>query len=87
LNIIGPAQLQVPLAKVKNKRFAPDGPNYKLLAFEGDAFSNPVAPVAKLASATKLLEFAQAGLPMLAIGNWSTAYAYGVSLVAFLSQG
>lgn len=77
LNIIGPSLLDLPSATVRDKRLAPDGPGYKLLAFEGDSFANKL-PVAKLASAKKIQEFAEAGLPILIVGDWSSVSAYGV---------
>lgn len=78
LNIIGPSLLDLPSATVRDKRLAPDGPAYRLLAFEEDTFASK-ATVAKLASTKKILEFARAGLPMLIVGNWSSVTAYGVS--------
>jgi hypothetical protein len=40
LNIIGPTLLQLPNGQVKNQRLAPDGPAYKLPAFEEDSFAS-----------------------------------------------
>lgn len=78
LNIIGPSLLDLPSATVRDKRLAPDGPAYRLLAFEGDSFANKET-VAKLDSTKKILEFAKAGLHTLIVGNWSAVAAYGVS--------
>ena len=80
LNIIGPSLLDLPSATVRDKRLAPDGPGYKLLAFEGDAFTSTRQPMTKLASAKKIQEFADAGLPIMIVGNWSYVTAYGVCL-------
>ncbi len=63
LNIIGPSLLDLPSATVRNKQLAPDGPAYRLLAFEGDAFTSIRQPMAKLASAKKILEFARGWSP------------------------
>ncbi len=79
LNIIGPWLLELPSATVRDQILAPDGPGYKLLAFEGDAFTSTREPMAKLSSANKILEFAKAGLPILIAGDWSVVNAYGVS--------
>ena len=76
LNIIGPTLLQLPNGKVKNKVLAPEGPGYRLLAFEGDAFSSDKS-VMTLDSTTRILEYAQQGLPVLVVGNWSVVEAYG----------
>lgn len=78
LNIIGPSLLDLPSATVRDKRLAPDGPAYRLLAFEEDTFASK-ATVLKLDTAKKILGFAEAGLPILIVGNWSTVTAYGVS--------
>ena len=71
LNIIGPSLLNLSSATVRDKVLAPDGPGYRLLAFEGDAFTSTREPMAKLASAKKIQEFAHAGLPMVIAGDWS----------------
>ena len=76
LNIIGPTLLQLPNGKVKNNRLAPDGPGYRILAFEGDDFGGNES-VMTLDSATRILEYAQQGLPVLVVGNWSVVHAYG----------
>lgn len=55
LNVIGLTLLQLPNGKVKNQRLAPDGPAYRLLAFEGDSFANKES-VMTLDSATHILE-------------------------------
>jgi hypothetical protein len=80
LNILGPSLLELPSAVVRNGKLAPDGPAYKLLAFEGDSFANR-ASVVKLKTANKIREFAQAGLPILMVGDWRSARAYGVSIL------
>lgn len=76
LNIIGPSLLKLPSAVVKNRQLAPSGPAYKILAFEGDSFASKQS-VITLDSATRILQYAQQGLPVLVIGNWSTVSAYG----------
>ncbi|TPX14096.1 uncharacterized protein E0L32_000490 [Thyridium curvatum] len=77
LNILGPSLLDLPSATVRNQMLNPDGPGYKLLAFEGDAFTSNRQAVANLATARKIREFATAGLPILVVGNWSSVSAYG----------
>jgi hypothetical protein len=76
LNIIGPTLLQLPNGKVQNGVLAPGGPGYRLLAFEGDDFSNKES-VMTLDSATRIAEYAKQGLPVLVVGNWSVVNAYG----------
>ncbi|EPE28610.1 secreted protein [Glarea lozoyensis ATCC 20868] len=78
MNFLAPSLLQLPIAKVSNKRLAPEGPNFGLLAFEGDAFSSQI-PVVTLDTAQRMLSYAQAGLPVLVVGDWSTVRAYGYS--------
>ncbi|KAH6671659.1 hypothetical protein B0J14DRAFT_78466 [Halenospora varia] len=76
MNFLAPSLLQLPISKVSNKRLAPDGPNFGLLAFEGDAF-NSLYPVLTLDTAKRMLSYAQDGLPVLVVGNWSDIRAYG----------
>ncbi|KAF2111355.1 hypothetical protein BDV96DRAFT_649918 [Lophiotrema nucula] len=77
-DIITRSLLDLPLAKVRNGHLAPEGPDYKLLSFEGDAFSSSV-PVLEKDISESLLAFAKAGLPMLVVGDWSGAEAYGLT--------
>ena len=46
------------------------------MGFKGDSFASG-ATVLTLDSATKLLSYAKYGLPMLVVGDWSGATAYG----------
>ena len=75
-NYIDPALLELPTAFVENNRFAPDAANYAMIAVQGDVSANS-APVLSADTAERLLEYAQDGLPMLWIGDWSSSHAYG----------
>lgn len=72
--MISPRLLDLPSAKVARGRLAPDGPAYKVLIVEGDAFAGR-EHVLQLATARRLLEYAKAGLPIVFVGTWSDAHA------------
>ena len=65
-------------AYVRDGRLAPDGPAYTVLSFETDSFASMI-PVMQVNAAKKILEFAQDGLPIFAVGNWTSPGFYGVS--------
>ncbi|WP_017975541.1 glycosyl hydrolase [Actinopolyspora halophila] len=75
---LSPSLLELPSARVAGARLAPDGPGYKMLVFEGDAFNGKVETM-PLATARRLLEFARAGLPILAVGGWDAPTVPGVA--------
>src|SRR4051812_45106930 len=70
--------LDLPNAVVRNRRLAPDGPNFKVLVIEGDvAFSR--ASYLRVATAQKLLAWAQAGLPIVIVGAWNAPTVGGLA--------
>lgn len=82
MNIIGSDMLDYDSAFVRDGRLAPDGPAYKVLSFEQDAFASN-APVIQLKAAKNILKLAKDGLPMLVVGDWSSVGFYGVCLSPF----
>ncbi|MGX6448627.1 glycosyl hydrolase, partial [Patulibacter sp. S7RM1-6] len=76
VEFVAPSLLRLPSAVVRKGVLAPDGPAFKVLVFEGDAFSNKL-PVLEPDTAERLVAFAKAGLPIIVIGDWSQAAAYG----------
>ncbi|ROO88681.1 secreted protein [Actinocorallia herbida] len=66
-------------AKVRGGRFAPDGPAYKAIVIEGDKFYSS-APTVSVEVAEKFLGYADAGLPIVFIGDWSAATTSGVAI-------
>ncbi|CAG8951852.1 hypothetical protein HYFRA_00005656 [Hymenoscyphus fraxineus] len=76
MNFLAPSLLRVPISKVSNRRLASEGPDFGMLAFEGDAFAS-LAPVLSLDTMRRLLDFAIDGLPVLVVGNWTGVRAYG----------
>jgi len=76
LGFVSPSLLRLPSAYARNKRLAPDGPDFGLLRFEGDSFASG-ATVLTLGSATKLLSCAKDDHSMLVAGDRSNATAYG----------
>ncbi|TDQ53037.1 glycosyl hydrolase [Actinorugispora endophytica] len=74
---VSPRLLELTDPKVKKKRLAPDGPAYRLLVFEGDAFSGRV-PTLPLETARRLLDYARDGLPIIVVGDWSVPESPGV---------
>ncbi|WP_199433214.1 glycosyl hydrolase [Qaidamihabitans albus] len=75
---LSPRLLDLPSARVADGRLAPDGPAYKLLVFEGDAFSGRINTM-PVAAAQRLLEFARAGLRMIVVGPWTEPTVPGVA--------
>lgn len=76
LGFVAPSLLELPSAVVRDGRLNPEGPAYKVLVFEGDAFSGNAA-VMPTDTAKRLVELARAGLPMIVVGDWSSVHAYG----------
>ncbi|CAG8982944.1 hypothetical protein HYALB_00003522 [Hymenoscyphus albidus] len=76
MNFLAPSLLRVPISEVSNRRLASEGPDFGMLAFEGDAFAS-LAPVLSLDTMRRLLDFAKDGLPVLIVGNWTGIRAYG----------
>jgi hypothetical protein len=67
--MISESILDLPGVTVRDKRLAPDGPNFKALVLEGDvAFSR--AALLRVGTARKLLDWAMAGLPIVIVGDW-----------------
>ncbi|MBD5780414.1 alpha-L-rhamnosidase [Pelagicoccus sp. NFK12] len=73
---ISPSTLELPTATVRNGLLAPDGPAFQALVFEGDAFHGRKCTF-ELPAARRLLELAEAGLPILAIGDWTQPTSSG----------
>jgi hypothetical protein len=69
--------LDLPAARVRGGRLAPDGPAYKALFVEGDFFHGST-PTLALADARKLLALARAGLPMVLLGAFDQPLTPGV---------
>ncbi|MDA0184268.1 glycosyl hydrolase [Solirubrobacter phytolaccae] len=75
---ISESLLDLPTASVRNGRLAPDGPNFKTLVIEGDvAFSRGIW--LRASTATKLVAWAKAGLPIVLVGNWSAPTVSGLA--------
>ena len=77
---ISPATLELPAATIRGQRLAPDGPAYKALVFETDPFHRRLPNLAN-STAQRLLDFAQKGLPIVALGDWSKASLSGLSSI------
>ncbi|MBB4663784.1 glycosyl hydrolase [Conexibacter arvalis] len=84
-NFLSPRTLHLPLMRVRGGRLAPDGANYKVLVFEGDAFAGR-EPALQLDTAERLLSFAQAGLPIVVVGDWSRPVTPGLARSGQLAQ-
>ncbi|TQM63688.1 glycosyl hydrolase [Humibacillus xanthopallidus] len=69
--------LRLDTAQVRDGRLAPDGPAYKAIIIEGDRFRGNVSSL-QLEGATELLRLARAGLPIVFVGDWSSALATGL---------
>ncbi|KFA60780.1 hypothetical protein S40285_06318 [Stachybotrys chlorohalonatus IBT 40285] len=76
MNLIGPTQLREPTAFVEDNLLHPEGAAFSVLAFEGDSFASR-APVIELDTAERILDYAQKGLTVLVIGNWTEPRAFG----------
>lgn len=75
---VSPRLLELTSPRVAGGRLAPDGPAYKVLVFEGDAFNGRVTTM-PLATARRLLDFARAGLPMIVVGAWDQPEVPGIA--------
>ncbi|MFJ8486809.1 glycosyl hydrolase [Streptomyces sp. NPDC094038] len=69
--------LDLPSARVSERRLAPDGPAYKALFLEGDFFYGS-GPTLAVADARRLLAFARAGLPTVLFGAFDQALTPGL---------
>jgi hypothetical protein len=76
--MLSPALLDLPSAKVARGRLNPDGPAYKVFVLDGDALSGREHTL-PVRAAERLLAFARAGLPVIVVGDWSDAHAPGVA--------
>lgn len=72
-----PALLDLPLAKVRGGRLAPDGPAYKAMIIGTDQFRGQVATMA-VATARRVLELGRAGLPIVFVRDWSDPRPVGL---------
>jgi hypothetical protein len=72
-----PALLDLPRAKVKGGRLAPDGPAYKAMIIGTDQFRGQVATMA-VATARRVLELGRAGLPIVFVRDWSDPRPVGL---------
>ncbi|KFZ24069.1 hypothetical protein V502_01445 [Pseudogymnoascus sp. VKM F-4520 (FW-2644)] len=75
-NYVDSGLFELPTATVKRGRFAPSEADYSLLVIPGDPDANN-GPTLTASTAKRILGFAEAGLPILFIGNWTDARAYG----------
>ncbi|MEU4893285.1 glycosyl hydrolase [Streptomyces sp. NPDC044780] len=74
---LGPRSLGLPGAVVRDGRLAPDGPAYQVLVLEGDVMigrEHTLEP----ATARRLIELAEDGLPMIVVGDWSDGHVPGL---------
>ena len=76
-SFVTPALLDLPRATVSDGRLAPDGPAYKVMIIGPDQFRGGERTMA-VATARRVLELAQAGLPVVFLGDWSTAEPVGL---------
>ncbi|WP_217361577.1 glycosyl hydrolase [Aeromicrobium stalagmiti] len=70
-----------PSASLKRGRLAPDGPAYKAMIIEGDAFRGRRATLT-LSAAKRVAELAKNGFPIVFLGDWSTPTADGLGSTA-----
>ncbi|WP_051551380.1 glycosyl hydrolase [Nocardioides sp. URHA0020] len=73
-----PALLDLPRAKVRRGRLAPDGPAYKVMIIGPDQFRGGERTMA-VSTARRVLELGRAGLPIVFLGDWSTAEPVGLA--------
>ncbi|MFD7134305.1 glycosyl hydrolase [Streptomyces sp. NPDC059894] len=68
---VNPTLLNLPNATVKNKRLATDGPAYKALVLDSEQLptSAPSRTSIPVATAKKILSYAEAGLPVIVVGT------------------
>ncbi len=70
--LISEPLLDLPSARVRGGRLAPDGPAYKAIVIEGDRFYGNAATI-PLDVAGKFLSYAKAGLAIVFVGDWAAA--------------
>ncbi|WP_324612302.1 glycosyl hydrolase [Streptomyces sp. AS58] len=75
---LSPRLLDLPSAKVRDGRLAPEGPGFKALVIEGDVLSGKDRTM-QIDVAEKLVGWARAGLPLIVIGDWSDARVPGLA--------
>jgi hypothetical protein len=73
-----PALLDLPRAKVRHGRLAPDGPAYKVMIIGPDQFRGAERTMA-VSTAERVLELGRAGLPIVFLGDWSAAEPVGLA--------
>ncbi|WGL51858.1 glycosyl hydrolase [Nocardioides sp. BP30] len=73
-----PALLDLPRARVRRGRLAPDGPAYKVMIIGPDQFRGGECTIAE-ATAQRVLELARDGLPVIFLGDWTTAAPVGLA--------
>ena len=71
------SSLDLEASVVSNGRFAPTGGNYKAIIVDIDRFRGNEATI-NPATASKLISYAQAGLPIVLFGNWDAPEAIGL---------
>ncbi|ETS73496.1 hypothetical protein PFICI_14442 [Pestalotiopsis fici W106-1] len=72
--------LNLPKATVSGQRLAPGAGNYSVLAVDGDALAG-YAPTLTVGTASLLEHYAESGLPILLIGNWSSPRPFGLGSI------
>lgn len=72
------AVLDLPRAKVRDGRLAPDGPAYQVMIVGPDQFRGQERTI-EVATARKVLAFGRAGLPIVLFGDWSTVAPIGLA--------
>lgn len=72
------SSLELENAVVADKRFAPEGGNYKVIVVDIDRFRGREATLAP-SVATKLVEYAESGLPIVLYGDWSNPESTGLA--------
>ncbi|WP_182525357.1 glycosyl hydrolase [Nocardioides dongkuii] len=77
--------LDLPLAKVRRGRLAPDGPAYKAMVIGPDKLRGSEMTI-DLDAARKVLGYGRAGLPIVLIGDWSQVHPVGVHTEAELAE-
>ncbi|WP_251534884.1 glycosyl hydrolase [Nocardioides sp. P86] len=75
-SFLTPALLDLPRAKVSGGRLGPGGPSYKAMVIGPDQFRGGERTMA-VATASKVLALARQGLPVVLLGDWSTAEPVG----------
>ncbi|MFI1964919.1 glycosyl hydrolase [Streptomyces pathocidini] len=74
---LSPRILDLPSARVRDGRLAPEGPGFKALVVEGDVLSGKERTL-RIEVAEKLIGYAKAGLPVIIIGDWSDGHVPGL---------